>query len=322
MTTNKNILILGHGGMTGSSISMTLKRAGVKSLYCPPRSELDLMEQGAVFHYLKDLDIDQVYLCAAKVGGIHANARYPADFIYQNLQIQNNVIDACYRSKVGRLMFLGSSCIYPRHAIQPIPENQLLTGALEPTNEAYAIAKISGIKMCESYNRQYGTDFRCIMPTNLYGPGDNFHAEDSHVIAGLMRRFHEAKIARAKSVTVWGSGEPRREFLYIEDFSKAAVHFMTMEKNSFLSLGNDSSGHINIGNGADVTIRDLAYEIAEVVGFEGGIEFDTSKPDGTPRKLLDVSRAKRGGWSSETSLRDGLRQTYSWYLAPNGQLRL
>ena len=257
----------------------------------------------------------QVYMAAAKVGGILANDTYPADFIAENLLVQCNVVQAAHRFGVERLLFLGSSCIYPRHAAQPMSESALLSGALEPTNEPYAIAKIAGIKLCESYNRQFGTDYRSVMPTNLYGPGDNFDINNSHVIPGLMRRFLEAKRAGSPVMMIWGTGNPMREFMYVDDMADACVHVMNLDPETYRAHTQPRLSHINVGTGVDVTIRELAETLAEVVGFEGRIEFDTSKPDGMPRKLLDVSLLERLGWKASTDLRTGLERTYDWLLA-------
>ncbi|MGK2915165.1 MAG: GDP-L-fucose synthase family protein, partial [Porticoccaceae bacterium] len=259
--------------------------------------------------------IDQVYVAAAKVGGIHANDTYPADFLYQNLMVECNLIHGAFCANVGRLLFLGSSCIYPKNAPQPMTEEALLTGVLEPTNEPYAIAKIAGIKLCESYARQHGCDFRSLMPTNLYGENDNFHAENSHVIPALMRRFHDAKAALAPEVVVWGSGTPMREFLHVDDLAAACTHVMELSADDYASVTTPRCSHLNVGTGVDCSIRELAALIAEVVGYQGSVRFDTSKPDGTPRKLLDVSRMQRLGWRPTIGLREGLAATYAWYVA-------
>jgi len=286
-------------------------------------AELDLTNQAAVRAFFQEEKPDQVYLAAARVGGIHANNTYPAEFIYQNLMMQANVIDAAFQSGVKKLLFLGSSCIYPRQAPQPMAEDALLTGPLEPTNEPYAIAKIAGIKLCESYNRQYGAshgvDYRSVMPTNLYGPGDNYHPENSHVIPALIRRFHEAKVNKAPSVTIWGTGTPRREFLYVDDMAAASVHVMNLPKAAYDQHTSAMQSHINVGYGSDITIAELAQTVGQVVGYQGRIELDSSKPDGAPRKLMDSSRLKSLGWQAKVSLQDGLTLAYQDFL--NSSLR-
>ena len=279
-------------------------------------AELDLTDQQAVRHFFETEKPDQVYLAAAKVGGIHANNTYPAEFIYQNLMVQANVIDAAFRNGVQKLLFLGSSCIYPRLAPQPMSEDALLTGALEPTNEPYAIAKIAGIKLCESYNRQYAVDYRSVMPTNLYGPGDNYHPENSHVIPALIRRFHEAKTSNAPSVSIWGSGTPRREFLYVDDMASASVHVMQLPKTEYEQYTQPMQSHINVGSGSDVTIADLALAIAQAVGYTGQIDFDATKPDGAPRKWMDSSRLNALGWQAKVSLIEGLSLAYQDFATP------
>jgi GDP-L-fucose synthase len=287
------------------------------------RSELDLTAGASVDAYMQRHKPDQVYLAAAKVGGIHANNTYPAEFIADNLSIQSNVIQAAYRAGVTKLLFLGSSCIYPQLAEQPMSESCLLTGALEPTNEPYAIAKIAGIKMCESYNRQYGVDYRCVMPTNLYGENDNFHPQNSHVIPAMMRRFHAAKLADAEKVVVWGTGKPMREFLYVDDMAAASKYVMNLPRVEFMAAVPDPMcSHINVGTGRDITIAELATTMARVVGFKGGLEFDMSKPDGTPRKLLNVSRLSALGWDYSVDLEQGLAITYEWLLANADELRV
>lgn len=308
------IFVAGHRGMVGSALVRRLKECGYRNLLLRTRNELDLLEQSAVRHFFNENSIDQVYLAAAKVGGIHANNTYPADFILQNLIIQSNVISAALESGVQHLLFLGSSCIYPRLAPQPMKEEALLTGPLEPTNEPYAIAKIAGIKMCESCNRQHGTDYRSVMPTNLYGPGDNYHPEDSHVVPALIRRFHEAKESKAPFVTVWGSGEPRREFLHVDDMASACVHLMEIDEKTYGDHTSPMLSHINVGTGEDCSIRELAETVARIVGYGGEIRFDVTKPDGTPRKLLDVSRLASLGWKYSICLEDGLRDAYRWFL--------
>jgi GDP-L-fucose synthase len=309
------VYVAGHRGMVGSAILRRVRQEGG----CPPivrsRAELDLTDRDAVDRFFAEERPDQVYLAAAKVGGILANNTYPAEFIYQNLMIEANIIDAAYRYGVDRLLLLGSSCIYPRLAEQPMREEALLTGPLEPTNEPYAVAKIAGIKLCESYNRQYGTDFRSVMPTNLYGPGDNFDLANSHVIPALMRKFHEAKEAEASSVEVWGTGEPRREFLHVDDMAGACVHVMGLDPEIYRAHTRPMLSHVNVGTGVDLSIRELAETIREVVGFRGEIRFDPTKPDGAPRKLLDVSRLRSLGWTARTDLHTGLRTTYNWYLS-------
>ena len=290
-------LVLGYKGMVGSAIVRQLSKRSDTTLLLASRAELDLMDKTAVNAFMQDQKPDQVYFAAAKVGGIHANNTYPAEFITDNLIIQANVIQTSFQAGVRKLLFLGSSCIYPQLAKQPMGEDCLLTGKLEPTNEPYAIAKIAGIKMCESYNRQYNVDYRCVMPTNLYGANDNFHPQNSHVIPTMMRRFHEAKVKGEKKVLVWGSGKPKREFLHVDDMASACIHVMNLPHAEFIAKQtSEMCSHINVGTGRDVTIAELATMMARIVEFEGDIEFDTSKPDGTPRKLLDVSRARSLGW--------------------------
>lgn len=300
--------------MVGSALCRALEARGGEDVVTRTRAELDLTNQAAVQRFFAEETLDAVYLSAAKVGGILANSRYPADFIADNLAIQQNVIMGAHEADVDRLLFLGSSCIYPREAEQPIREEALLTGPLEPTNEPYAVAKIAGIKLCESLNRQFGRDYRCLMPTNLYGPHDNFHPDNSHVVPALMRRFHEAKQAGEARVTVWGSGHPMREFLHVDDLAEASLHLMHLDRKMLDAQTEPMRSHLNAGTGRDCTIRELAERISDVVGFGGEVEFDTSKPDGTPRKRLDVSRMDALGWSAKTSLEDGLRETYGWYL--------
>jgi GDP-L-fucose synthase len=305
------IYVAGHRGMVGSAIVRVLiKSQGQTNFVVRTHAELDLTDQQAVRHFFETEKPDQVYLAAAKVGGIHANNTYPAEFIYQNLMVQANVIDAAFRNGVQKLLFLGSSCIYPRLAPQPMSEDALLTGTLEPTNEPYAIAKIAGIKLCESYNRQYAVDYRSVMPTNLYGPGDNYHPENSHVIPGLIRRFHEAKISGAPIVTIWGTGTPRREFLYVDDMASASVHVMQLPKAKYEQYTQPMQGHINVGSGSDVTIAELSQAIAQTVGYTGQIEFDATKPDGTPRKWMDSKRLNDLGWQAQVSLLEGLKLAY------------
>ena len=311
--------------MVGSAIVRALKQGGYTNLLSnyhsrAPQDEfvewfqLDLINQVSVQKFFQEHKPDCVFLAAAKVGGIHANNTYPAEFIYQNLMMEANVIDAAHRAGVQRLLFLGSSCIYPKYAEQPMKEEALLTGTLEPTNEPYAIAKIAGIKLCESYNRQYGTNFRSVMPTNLYGIGDNFHPKDSHVIPALIRRFHEAKERGDKTVSVWGSGRPKREFLNVDDLAEACLFIMNMPRKDYSQATEPMLSHINVGTGTDISIADLANMVAEVVGFEGKIAYDTSMPDGTPKKLMDVSKISGMGWQAGIFLQDGLKQTYAWFL--------
>ena len=304
------IYVAGHRGMVGSAIVRALKSQGQTNFVVRTHAELDLTDQQAVRHFFETEKPDQVYLASAKVGGIHANNTYPAEFIYQNLMVQANVIDAAFRNGVQKLLFLGSSCIYPRLAPQPMSEDALLTGTLEPTNEPYAIAKIAGIKLCESYNRQYAVDYRSVMPTNLYGPGDNYHQENSHVIPGLIRRFHEAKISCAPNVTIWGTGSPRREFLYVDDMASASVYVMQLPKAKYEQYTQPMQSHINVGSGSDVTIAELAQAIAQTVGYTGQIEFDATKPDGSPRKWMDSKRLNDLGWQAQVSLLEGLKLAY------------
>ena len=311
---NQCIYVAGHRGMVGSAIVRQLEAKGFKNIITANHVELDLCDQQAVNAFFAKQKIDQVYLAAAKVGGIHANNEYPADFIYQNLMIEANIIHAAHTHDIQKLMFLGSSCIYPKHAPQPMQENALLTGILEATNEPYAIAKIAGIKLCESYNRQFGRDYRSVMPTNLYGPHDNFHPENSHVIPALLRRFHEATLENAEVVTIWGSGTPMREFLHVNDMAAASIHVMELDTETFKVNTQPMLSHINVGTGIDCTILELAETVAKVTGFAGHLEFDATKPDGTPRKLMDVSRLADLGWKASISLEDGLRDTYHWYL--------
>ena len=319
MSKPQRVFVAGHRGMVGSAICRQLEDWPGVELLTRTHAELDLTDQAAVEAFMRVERPDQVYLAAAKVGGIHANNTYPAEFIRDNLAIQTNVIHGAHIAGVRRLLFLGSSCIYPREAPQPIPEEALLTGPLEPTNEPYAIAKIAGIKLCESYNRQYGTDYRSVMPTNLYGPGDNYHPENSHVIPGLIRRFHEAKQASADHVTVWGSGTPRREFLHVDDMAAACVHVMNLDYATYEEHTQPMLSHINVGTGQDLPIADLAKLVARVVGFEGELRFDTSRPDGTPRKLLDVSRLTALGWKARIELEEGLAGAYAEFLERGGE---
>ena len=317
----KRVFVAGHQGMVGSAIIRALEKAGDAEIITRTRSELDLLDQAAVFRFFNQHAVDEVYLAAAKVGGIWANNTYPAEFIYQNLIIEANIIHGAFQAGVRKLLFLGSSCIYPKLAEQPIAESSLLQGALEPTNEPYAIAKIAGIKLCESYNRQYGTDYRSVMPTNLYGINDNFHPENSHVVPALLRRFHEAKMQDLPSVTVWGSGSPMREFLYVDDMAGACLHVMNLPEEVYGEHVLPMSSHINVGTGKDCTIRELANTIARAVGYRGDILWDTSKPDGTPRKLLDVSLLKRLGWQYSVELDEGIERTYQWFLQNQEKFR-
>ena len=317
----KKVYIAGHRGMVGSAIVKQLKRQESVELLTRRHAELDLLNQADVNRFFQENKIDQVYLAAAKVGGIHANNEYPAEFIYQNLMIEANIIYAAHESGVQELLFLGSSCIYPKLASQPMKEESLLTGTLEVTNEPYATAKIAGIKLCESYNRQYGRDYRSVMPTNLYGENDNFHPENSHVIPALMRRFHEAKARGDKSVMVWGSGTPKREFLYVDDMAAACLHVMNLDDKTYQTNTQPMLSHINVGTGVDCTIKEMAETMKEVVGFAGELLWDTSKPDGTPRKLLDVSRLEKLGRKAKTSLKDGLTVTYQWFLDHQNDFR-
>ena len=308
------VLVAGAAGMVGSAIVRALDAAGVPNVGIT-RAEVDLMDRAAVDEMFRREALDAVVIAAAKVGGIHANDTYPAEFIFDNLTIQLNLIDGAYRAGIERLLFLGSSCIYPREADQPMSESALLTGLLEPTNEPYAIAKIAGIKMCESYNRQYGTDYRSLMPTNLYGPGDNFHPENSHVIPALIDRFHHAAISGDNQVAVWGSGRPRREFLHVDDMASAAVHVLGIDRAEYAEKVDERCSHINLGTGEDVTIRELAETVKATVKLGAELVFDPSQPDGMMRKLLDVSQIKSLGWTPRFSLSDGLADAYAWYLA-------
>jgi len=315
------IYVAGHQGMVGSAIIRQLNAQGYNYITTRSHSELDLIQQDQVTAFFNNEKPDAVIIAAARVGGIHANNTYPAEFIYENLMVECNLINAAHQQECTNLLFLGSSCIYPRDAAQPMAERALLTGTLEPTNEPYALAKIAGIKLCESYNRQYGTNYRSAMPTNLYGPGDNFHSENSHVIPALIRRIHGAKINNSKSVSIWGSGNAMREFLHVDDMAAACLHIMQMDEATYIENTEPMLSHINVGTGIDVTIRELAETLAEVVGFNGELAFDSSKPDGTPRKLLDVSRLNALGWQAGTMLRQGLEQTYAWFLEHQDNFR-
>lgn len=317
----KNIFVAGHRGMVGSAIVRQLLCKSDVNVVTRTRDELDLLDQTAVRYFFANEKIDQVYLAAAKVGGIIANNTYPAEFIYENLTIQNNIIHSAHLAGVQDLLFLGSSCIYPKLALQPMTENALLTGTLEPTNEPYAIAKIAGIKMCESYNRQYGRNYRSVMPTNLYGENDNFHPENSHVIPALLRRFHEAKLSGDPQVVAWGSGTPMREFLHVDDMAAASIYVMNLDQPTYKANTEPMLSHINVGTGIDCTIRELVETVAKVVGFKGQIVFDATKPDGAPRKLMDVSRLRSLGWQASITLELGLQVTYQWFLANQDNFR-
>ena len=318
----KKIFVAGHRGMVGSAICRQLKKKPDVKIITRTRDQLDLCDQLAVHEFMRTEKPDEVLLAAAKVGGIHANNTYPAEFIHQNLQIQNNVIHAAHMNDVQKLLFLGSSCIYPRAVEQPMREDALLTGILEPTNEPYAIAKIAGIKMCESYNRQCGRDYRSVMPTNLYGPGDNYHPENSHVVPALIRRLHEAKLSNLDEVMVWGSGKPMREFLYVDDMAAASLFVHNLEYTIYAENTEPMLSHINVGTGVEVTIKELAQTVKDVVGFEGELLFDTSKPDGTMRKLMDVSKLCELGYVAPTSLRAGLELAYADFLKNSSELRM
>ena len=323
MATNNppKIYVAGHRGMVGSAILRELKNQGLHNIVVRTHAELDLTDQHAVRAFFASERPDQVYLAAARVGGIHANNTYPAEFIYQNLMMEANIIHEAYKHGVQKLLFLGSSCIYPKLVEQPMKEDALLTGVLEATNEPYAIAKIAGIKLCESYNRQYGVDYRSVMPTNLYGAGDNYHPENSHVIPALIRRFHEAKVNQAPEVIIWGSGTPMREFLYVDDMATACVYVMNLDKNIYDQHTEPMLSHINVGFGSDVTIKALAQTISEVVGYQGNIGFDVTKPDGTAKKLMDSGRLNSLGWIAQVNLKDGLNKAYQDYLANTEALR-
>ena len=314
MNRDARIFVAGHRGMVGSAIVRRLQALGYTNLITRGREELDLVDQAAVNAFFAENRIDQVYMASAKVGGIHANNTYPAEFIYQNLMVEANIIHAAHCNDVQKLLFLGSSCIYPKFAEQPMKEEALVTGVLEPTNEPYAVAKIAGIKLCESYNRQYGRDYRSVMPTKLYGPNDNFHPENSHVVPALLKRFHEATQRGDNQVVIWGSGKPQREFLHVDDMAAACVHVMELDDEVYQAHTQPMLSHINVGTGVDCSIRELAETIARVTEYQGELIFDSSKPDGTPRKLMDVSRLKALGWQSSISLEDGLRDAYRWFV--------
>jgi len=319
MNKDTKIYVAGHRGLVGSAIMRQLEVRGCKNLITRTHKELDLINQSSVQDFFETEKPEYVILAAGKVGGVHANNTYPADFIYTNMMIEANVIDAAYKNKVTRLLFLGSTCIYPKAVAQPMREDSLLTDVLEPTNEPYAVAKIAGIKLCESYNRQYRTDFRSVMPTNLYGINDNFHLENSHVIPGLMRRFHEAKLNNDAEVVVWGTGTTRREFLCVDDMAEASLFVLELDKEIYQANTKPMLSHINVGTGKDITIREVAETIKRVVGFKGELKFDTSKPDGSKRKLIDVSRLTAMGWTYSVQLEEGLKKTYDWYKIINTQ---
>ena len=321
MSSQAKIYVAGHRGMVGSAILRALEAQGHNNIVVRTHAELDLTNQHAVRNFMESEKPDQVYLAAAKVGGIHANNTYPAEFIYDNLMVQANVIHQAWSVGVKKLLFLGSSCIYPKAVRQPMREDALLSGILEPTNEPYAVAKIAGIKLCESYNRQYGVDYRSVMPTNLYGVGDNYHPENSHVIPALIRRFHEAKVNGLPEVVIWGSGSPMREFLYVDDMAAASVYVMNLDKTIYDEHTEPMLSHINVGFGSDVTIKELAETISEVVDFRGSIGFDSSKPDGTMRKLMDTGRLNSLGWKAKVNLKDGLAKAYQDYLTNSEALR-
>jgi len=314
MNLKDKIYIAGHCGLVGSAIVRQLESRGFTNLLMRTHKELDLTNQAQVQTFFKQEKPDYVILAAGKVGGIHANNTYPADFIYQNMMIEANVINSAYKNKIKRLLFLGSTCIYPKAVKQPMREDAILTDVLEPTNEPYALAKIAGIKLCESYNRQHGTDFRSVMPTNLYGVNDNFHPENSHVIPALMRRFHEAKVNGDAEVVVWGTGKAMREFLYVDDMAGASLFVLELDEKTYQANTKSMLSHINVGTGKDVTIKEMAEAMKEVVGFKGNLTFDTTKPDGSPRKLIDVSRLSNMGWKYSIDLEEGIKKTYSWYL--------
>ena len=317
----KRIFVAGHRGMVGRALVQRLRKKGGSIVFGRTRDELDLLDQRAVRVFFESEQIDEVYFAAAKVGGILANSKYPAEFIYDNLMVETNTIHAAHLAGVQKFLFLGSSCIYPRLADQPIGEAALLTGPLEPTNEPYAIAKIAGIKLCESYNRQYGRDYRSAMPTNIYGPYDNFHSENSHVVPALLRRFHEAVANDAPQITIWGSGKPMREFMHVDDMAAACVFLMNLPQQAYGAQTSPMLSHVNVGTGIDCTIRELAETVAGITGFQGELIFDDTKPDGMPRKLLDISKLTAFGWSPEVGLRDGLQSAYDWFAANQDKFR-
>ena len=319
LSKNQKIFLAGHNGMVGSALLRQLHALGFSHLITRSRAQLNLLEPAAVCDFVSQSKPDYVVVAAGKVGGIHANNTYPAEFIYENLMIVSNLVHAAFLAGCRKLLFLGSSCIYPRHGDQPLTEGALLTGALEPTNEPYAVAKIAGIKLCESYNRQYGTDYRSAMPTNLYGPGDNYHSENSHVVAALLRRIHEAKVQGAKEVVVWGSGTPRREFMHVHDMASACIHLMQLDRSVYQANTTDMLSHVNIGTGKDMSILELAETLQSVIGFEGDLVFDRSKPDGMLRKCLDVSLLRQLGWTSKIGFKEGIEKTYRTYLEESAQ---
>ena len=321
MNFDKKIYVAGHLGMTGTAIVTKLRKKGFSNIDVRTRAELDLTNQKDVHNFLEEESPDCVIIAAAKVGGIHANNYFPAEFIYQNMMIEANLIHSSYLAGVNNLLFLGSSCIYPKESIQPIQEEYLLNGILEPTNEPYAISKIAGIKLCESYNRQYGTDYRSVMPTNLYGPNDNFHSENSHVIPALIRRFHEAKVIDDPYVEVWGSGNQLRDFLHVDDMADASTYIMTLDTKILYEIISPMLSHINVGSGEEITIKDISYIIKDIVEYSGEIVFNMKMPDGTYRKLLDISKIEGLGWKPTINLQDGLRQTYNWFLENSEELR-
>jgi GDP-L-fucose synthase len=314
MNINSKIYVAGHRGMVGTAIISQLNTQGIHNIITRTHAELDLCDQQSVRSFMQTEKPDYIVLAAAKVGGIHANNEYPAEFIYQNMMMEANVIHEAYSAGIRNLLFLGSSCIYPKFAQQPMQESELLKGILEPTNEPYAVAKIAGIKLCESYNRQYGTDFRSVMPTNLYGPGDNYQGINSHVVPAMIKRFHEAKLSASPNVDVWGTGKVKREFLHVNDMAEASVFIMQLDKEIYLNHTRPMLSHINIGTGEDVTIAELAHKVKQAVGFQGDLVFDASKPEGTPRKLLDVSCINNMGWHAKINLQDGLSNAYQWFV--------
>jgi GDP-L-fucose synthase len=320
-STSDAVYVAGHRGMVGSAIVRRLTALGYTNIITRTRAELDLTDQSGVREFFRSTPVDQMYLAAAKVGGIQANNTLPAEFIHENLVIETNLISAAHEAGVDKILFLGSSCIYPKDAPQPMREDSLLTGPLEPTNEPYALAKIAGIKLCESFNRQYGRDYRSVMPTNLYGPGDNYHPTNSHVVPALLRRFHEAAQQGVEEVTVWGTGTPMREFLHVDDMAAASVHVMELEREKYAEYTEPMLSHINVGTGRDCTIRELAETVAAVTGFTGRVTFDASKPDGTPRKLLDVSRLRGLGWQASVGLKEGLEDAFNWFLSHQDDFR-